>query len=101
MCDRPHVAAATYDGAVDLGNPRLARPGYCSTSLSTCATSWKVDTRAHGGYVVGAGSRLAGPAGGTYRRLRDLPPAPLPPLRVPAPFRAAVAAAALDHGRRR
>src|SRR4029450_12149574 len=39
MCNRPHVAAATYDGAVDLGNPRFARPGYCSTSLSTCATS--------------------------------------------------------------
>jgi hypothetical protein len=36
---------------------------------------WKVDTRAHGGYVVAAGSTINGRA---YRVLCDLPPAPLP-----------------------
>jgi hypothetical protein len=36
---------------------------------------WKVDTRAHGGYVVASGSRVDGRA---YTVLHDQPPAPLP-----------------------
>ncbi|MCT9092621.1 bifunctional DNA primase/polymerase [Streptomyces sp. ASQP_92] len=36
---------------------------------------WKVDTRAHGGYVVGAGSVVDGRA---YTVVRDMAPAPLP-----------------------
>lgn len=36
---------------------------------------WLVDTRGHGGYVVAAGSTVAGRR---YRTLLDLPPAPLP-----------------------
>lgn len=36
---------------------------------------WKVDTRAHGGYVVAPGSRTSR---GTYRVVVDGPPAPLP-----------------------
>ncbi len=39
---------------------------------------WKVDTRAHGGYVVAAGSVTAGPRGGRYEVLDDRAPVPLP-----------------------
>jgi hypothetical protein len=39
---------------------------------------WKVDTRAHGGYVVGAGSRLEKRAGQAYRVLDDRDPVELP-----------------------
>ena len=51
------------------------------------ALGWKIDTRAHGGYVVAPGSTVNG---NTYRILVDQPPTVLPawlaePLR-PAPF---------------
>lgn len=36
---------------------------------------WGIDTRAHGGYVIGPGSIRAG---GRYRVTTDVPPAPLP-----------------------
>jgi hypothetical protein len=36
---------------------------------------WKIDTRAHGGYVVGAGSTVDGRS---YRVVHEAPPAPLP-----------------------
>jgi hypothetical protein len=40
---------------------------------------WKIDTRAHGGYVVASGSILAGPDRvRAYRMLADRDPAPLP-----------------------
>ncbi|GAA5045610.1 hypothetical protein HNP84_002590 [Thermocatellispora tengchongensis] len=40
---------------------------------------WLIDTRAHGGYVVGPGSHVHRPDGtGTYRITNPLPPAPLP-----------------------
>jgi hypothetical protein len=39
---------------------------------------WKVDTRAHGGYVVAAGSITTGPRGGRYALTDDRPPVPLP-----------------------
>jgi hypothetical protein len=40
---------------------------------------WKIDTRAHGGYVVAPGSILAGPDGvRAYRVLAGRDPAPLP-----------------------
>jgi hypothetical protein len=39
---------------------------------------WKVDTRAHGGYVVTAGSITTGPRGGQYEVTDDRPPVPLP-----------------------
>ncbi|GAA3660881.1 hypothetical protein GCM10022224_025310 [Nonomuraea antimicrobica] len=40
---------------------------------------WLIDTRAHGGYVVGPGSHVIQPDGtGRYEITRDLPPAPLP-----------------------
>ncbi|GAA1173466.1 bifunctional DNA primase/polymerase [Streptomyces hebeiensis] len=38
---------------------------------------WKVDTRAHGGYVVGAGSVLTGKAA-SYTAVHEAPVAPLP-----------------------
>lgn len=54
---------------------------------------WKVDTRAHGGYVVAPGSRTPH---GVYRVVVDLPPTPLPAWLVdlvrPAPLPVAPAA---------
>ncbi len=48
---------------------------------------WKIDTRAHGGYIVGAGSTVDGQ---TYEVVREVPPAPLPAwltrLLTPAPL---------------
>lgn len=45
---------------------------------NTCGRlGWRIDTRAHGGYVLAAGSRLSGPAGARYEVLRDQAPAPL------------------------
>ncbi|MEV0197394.1 bifunctional DNA primase/polymerase [Nonomuraea sp. NPDC050691] len=41
---------------------------------------WLIDTRAHGGYVLGPGSHVDLPDGtGTYEVLHNAPPAPLPP----------------------
>lgn len=39
---------------------------------------WKIDTRAHGGYIVAAGSILDQPGHPTYRVLDDRDPVPLP-----------------------
>ncbi|MBZ6473221.1 bifunctional DNA primase/polymerase [Streptomyces griseocarneus] len=39
------------------------------------ALGWKIDTRAHGGYIVGAGSLIGGTP---YSVIHDAPPAPLP-----------------------
>ncbi|MEO3869571.1 bifunctional DNA primase/polymerase [Nonomuraea sp. B12E4] len=40
---------------------------------------WLIDTRGHGGYVVGPGSHVRGPhRTGRYTIVRDQPPAPLP-----------------------
>src|SRR5690606_19091693 len=51
------------------------------------ALGWKIDTRAHGGYVVGAGSTVGG---NRYTVVDDAPPAPLPrwltTLLTPAPL---------------
>ncbi|MEV8637348.1 bifunctional DNA primase/polymerase [Streptosporangium sp. NPDC051023] len=41
---------------------------------------WLIDTRAHGGYVLGPGSFVDRPDGtGTYEVIHNVPPAPLPP----------------------
>ncbi|MGC5013150.1 bifunctional DNA primase/polymerase [Streptosporangium sp. DT93] len=41
---------------------------------------WLIDTRAHGGYVLGPGSFVDLPDGtGTYEVIHNAPPAPLPP----------------------
>jgi hypothetical protein len=40
---------------------------------------WKIDTRAHGGYVVAPGSALSAPAGGRYRLLDASKPLAVPP----------------------
>ena len=41
---------------------------------------WLIDTRAHGGYVVGPGSIVTAPDGtGAYQVIHNAPPAPLPP----------------------
>jgi hypothetical protein len=75
------VPCATYSVTTPGGGGHLyyTAPEGAALRNTAGALGWKVDTRAHGGYVVAAGSRLARPAGGTYRRLRDLPPALLPP----------------------
>jgi hypothetical protein len=75
------VPCMTYSVITPSGGGHLYYATPADSRLRNTAGSlgWKVDTRAHGGYVVAAGSALAGPAGGTYRRLRDLEPVPLPP----------------------
>lgn len=46
------------------------------SGINTAGTlGWKIDTRAHGGYVVGPGSRMRDRA---YEIVDDRPPAPLP-----------------------
>ncbi|MFC4906600.1 bifunctional DNA primase/polymerase [Actinomadura gamaensis] len=50
-----------------------------TTGRHRTGLGWLIDTRAHGGYVVAAGSRVDLPDGaGTYRVVHDVPPAPLP-----------------------
>lgn len=64
---------ATASGGTHLyyqhpqGGPRLRN--------TAGALGWLIDTRAHGGYVVAAGSVVAGRA---YRVVHDVDPAPLP-----------------------
>lgn len=46
-----------------------------------CGLGWLIDTRGHGGYVVGPGSYVDLPDGnGPYEVLHNTAPAPLPPL---------------------
>ena len=50
-----------------------------NTAGSKGGLGWLIDTRAHGGYVVGPGSYARLPDGtGPYEVVRDVPPAPLP-----------------------
>jgi hypothetical protein len=50
-----------------------------NTHGETNGIGWMIDTRAHGGYVVGAGSAVRQPDGtGRYELLYDRPPAELP-----------------------
>ncbi|MCP2343392.1 bifunctional DNA primase/polymerase [Actinomadura rupiterrae] len=50
-----------------------------TTGRHRTGLGWLIDTRAHGGYVVAAGSRVELPDGtGAYRVIHDVAPAPLP-----------------------
>ncbi|TDB94916.1 bifunctional DNA primase/polymerase [Nonomuraea longispora] len=50
-----------------------------NTAGSKSGLGWLIDTRAHGGYVVAAGSYVRQRDGtGSYEIIRDAPPAPLP-----------------------
>jgi hypothetical protein len=79
----------TYTVRTGSGGAHLyfIAPGGVALRNTAGALGWKIDTRAGGGYVVGAGSVVNGKA---YTVLRDQDPAPLPEwlatLLVPAPM---------------
>ncbi|MFC4146806.1 bifunctional DNA primase/polymerase [Micromonospora mangrovi] len=101
---------ATYTVGTGSGGTHLyyrhpvAGPALRNTTGDRGGLGWKVDTRAHGGYVVAAGSTVAGYP---YSVALDVDPAPLPGwlagLLTPAPRPARPAAAvtlpAERHGR--
>lgn len=53
----------------------FAAPDVIELRNTAGTLGWKIDTRAHGGYVVGPGSRVRGR---TYQVVDSRPPAPLP-----------------------
>lgn len=67
----------TYTVRTPTGGTHLyfAAPADSRLRNTAGTLGWKIDTRAHGGYVVGAGSALRGTS---YVVVRDMPPAPLP-----------------------
>ncbi|MFE4856115.1 bifunctional DNA primase/polymerase [Streptomyces sp. NPDC056670] len=71
------VPADTYTVRTASGGLHLYFESPSGVRLRNTAGSlgWKVDTRAHGGYVVGAGSVIDGKA---YTVVCDMAPAPLP-----------------------
>lgn len=75
------LPAATYTVATPSGGLHLYYAPPAGVALRNTegdrgrGLGWKVDTRAHGGYVVAAGSVVAGR---TYRALDDRDPIPLP-----------------------
>jgi bifunctional DNA primase/polymerase-like protein len=83
LCEQHHdlTAWSTYTVATPTGGAHLYYAAPAGLELrNTQGTTgrglgWKVDTRAHGGYVLTAGSRTAA---GAYRVVDDRPPAPLP-----------------------
>ncbi|MCF6525666.1 bifunctional DNA primase/polymerase [Streptomyces sp. JJ36] len=80
----------TYTVRTAGGGAHLYFTAPAGTDLRNTAgrLGWKIDTRAGGGYVVAAGSRVAD--GRTYTVVHDAPPAPLPAwlgeLLAPAPL---------------
>ncbi|MFI7302967.1 bifunctional DNA primase/polymerase [Micromonospora aurantiaca] len=100
---------ATYTVSTGSGGTHLyyrhpAGPALRNTTGERGGLGWKVDTRAHGGYVVAAGSTVAGRP---YAVALDCDPAPLPgwlagllaPAPLPARQTAAVTLPADRHGR--
>jgi hypothetical protein len=93
------LPADTFTVATTSGGLHLYFQAPAETALRNTAgerghgLGWKIDTRAHGGYVVAAGSVL--PTKGTYRVVADRDPALLPAWLVqrlsPAPLPAAPA----------
>jgi hypothetical protein len=76
------VPCDTYTVTTPSGGAHLyfaAPAGSGLRNTAGTALGWKIDTRAHGGYVVAAGSALTSPASGSYAVLRDREPALLPP----------------------
>jgi hypothetical protein len=75
------LPADTFTVATPSGGLHLYYQQPAATALRNTAgqrgrgLGWKIDTRAHGGYVVAAGSVVTGRA---YRVLADREPAPLP-----------------------
>lgn len=69
-CDTYSVATASGGTHLYFTAPSTARLGNTSRALG-----WLIDTRGHGGYVVGAGSHIGGR---TYALIHDSEPAPLP-----------------------
>jgi hypothetical protein len=79
LCDeagQPYPAA-TCTVSTPSGGTHLyfTAPGGVELRNTAGALGWLIDTRAGGGYVVGAASTVDGRA---YRVTRDMPPAPLP-----------------------
>ena len=76
------VPGDTYSVTTASGGVHLYYLAPAGTALRNTAgerghgLGWKIDTRAHGGMVLAAGSVL--PAKGTYRVLAERDPAPLP-----------------------
>lgn len=95
-----HLYFTAPDAPDGLGGPQLR-----NTQGDRGGLGWLVDTRAHGGYVVGAGSVAAGRP---YRTVYDVDPSPLPawlaaaltPTPLPAAPTAPVRLAARTAGRR-
>jgi hypothetical protein len=79
LADRHHepVPADTFTVATPTGGLHLYYRAPAGVALRNTAGTlgWKVDTRAHGGYVVGPKSSVDGRR---YRVVVDLPVAPLP-----------------------
>ncbi len=77
------LAAETYTVATPSGGLHLYYRAPAGVELRNTegdrgrGLGWKIDTRAHGGYVVAAGSTLGQP-GRAYRVLDDRDPVPLP-----------------------
>ncbi|WP_445184426.1 bifunctional DNA primase/polymerase [Pseudonocardia sp. Cha107L01] len=75
------LPAETYTVSTPSGGLHLYYQQPAETSLRNTSgdrgrgLGWKIDTRAHGGYVVAGGSVVPG---GIYRVLHDQDPAPLP-----------------------
>ena len=79
LCDRAGqpLPLDTYTVTTPSGGTHLyyRHPAGPQLRNTTGSLGWKVDTRAHGGYVVAAGTGLAN---GRYLVARDVDPAPLP-----------------------
>jgi Bifunctional DNA primase/polymerase, N-terminal len=79
VCDRAGQLPPfdTYTVTTGSGGTHLYYTTPAGPRLGNTAgrLGWLIDTRGHGGYVVAAGSTVAGRA---YRTLLDRPPAPLP-----------------------
>ncbi|MET7945221.1 bifunctional DNA primase/polymerase [Micromonospora sp. NPDC005324] len=80
LADRHGGIDATYTVTTASGGSHLyyrhpAGPALRNTTGDRGGMGWKVDTRAHGGYVVAAGSTVAGHP---YTVALDCDPAPLP-----------------------
>lgn len=83
LCEQAHqpLPLETFTVRTRRGGTHLYFTTPPGTDLGNSAgkLGWKVDTRAHGGYVVGPGSRVDLPDGcGTYQVLHAPTPAPLP-----------------------
>ncbi|MFC7382796.1 bifunctional DNA primase/polymerase [Sphaerisporangium rhizosphaerae] len=85
VCERagqPFPTLETFQVHTRRGGLHLyyAAPNGAELGNTQSRLGWLIDTRAHGGYVVGPGSFVDLPDGtGTYQVIHNATPAPLPP----------------------